>query len=168
MKETDKFPNVYADTVTMSAANTLTFAEINLGVSLFDKVGIIINKMEYFLPQAIQTEMVAAADRMTFGLSASNQNLFNPNERSVIDFHALLAMQVGAVVSLSIQGSPIVHDFSNLPGGGLLTVPKPLYFALETAGFAALTSMNMRMTFQILTLKPDDYLELLESRRFYG
>ena len=43
----DKYANIIYDEVTESAANTLTFESIDVGLNLFDKIGLKISRVEY-------------------------------------------------------------------------------------------------------------------------
>jgi len=168
MTKTDRFANLYATTITMSAANTLTFQEINMGISLFDKVALKINRMEIILSSCI-TELVAITDSLENALCQSNQiSSLDANDRLLIDYSQFATVVSGAPASWKIFHQPFVKDYSSLPGGGLLCAPKPLYLGMETAGFANPGSAAVRIYFTIEKLKDVEYFELLEARSFTG
>lgn len=168
-KQQDKFTNILHERVTMSAANTLTFSEIDVGLNIFDKVGLIIQRIEYVPEDNIfDTEMTADGDKINFGICAdSGITTLNVNERAVIDTHSEYYI-LETAVGFRYVTIPIVHNFSQLPGGGILVSPRPLYLAATSGGFANPVVVDMRMYFTVMKMTPESYFELLESRRFYG
>lgn len=166
---TDKYANVLHDTVAMSAPNTLTFQEIDVGLNLFDKTGILIHKIQADPSAIYQADMLTSADWAQFALVQSTSITFlNITERSVIDLLEQIVTTHGAPASSQVIDIPLERDYTSLPGGGILIAPKPLYWAVQTAGFASALVTAFRLYFTIVKLKDTDYLELLESRRFYG
>ncbi len=165
----DKYSNEVAVDVTMSALNTLTFQEIDLGLSLFDRAGILISRLVYTPVQGMWAELTAEADNVQMALGQSNQIAsIAPSERSLLDQVRIVLNLVGTGATAEVLQGTIVHDFSQLAGGGMLVTPRPLYIAMVTSGFAAASGMTMRMYFTVVRLKDADYFELLETRRFLG
>lgn len=165
----DKYPNIINVSVTMSAANTLTFQEVDLGFGQFERVGVLLSRMEMHPENGVIDELVAAADVFNMAISADNQLAdINADERAVIDTHRLKAQVAGTAGTLNLVKLPLVVDYSNLPGGGMLIAPRPLYVGITSAGFASARLCIFRLYFTILKLQDADYFELLESRRFYG
>jgi hypothetical protein len=169
-KKTDIFPSVISYDLTLSAANTRTFEEIRLGMNLFDKVGLIIHRLEYRLSQGSYQELVVVADNAVLALTSSDQlTSLSELQADVID---MITLEVNHVLNangetLLIQDFPLVHDFCDMPGGGLLVPPKPLYLGANSAGFAAALTCYIRIYFTIRKLSDTDYLELLETRRVF-
>lgn len=168
-RKRDEYSNMIEQTITQSAINTLEFEEFNVGLTMFDKVGLIINRIEYEVPDSALVEMAAASDRWTIGISADNNiTSLNYSTRALIDMCELQTISTGAAAVVEHIVLPLVKDFSTLPGGGLLVAPKPLYVGLNTVNFVAVSAGTVRVYFQTLQLKAEDYFELLESRRFFG
>lgn len=162
----DKFPNVIYDSCTQSAANTLTFEEINVGLNIFDKVGLIIHRVEYY---KMDNLLLDDTDTIVFGLSQSDSwTTAGPEETSVIDHNRRRVVEIGAATAAYMIQSPFVKEFTGLPGGGILTTPKPLYLYVDSTNLGSEATVDIRMFFTIIKLKPEEYFELLESRQYFG
>lgn len=165
-KVADMYANVLYDEVTESAANTLTFESIDVGLNIFDKVGMKLSRLEY---SNFFGNLAADADVIRFGLSQSNSwTTPTPAESSVIDFNQFTVAAYGTAGNALIHEQPYVKDFSTLPGGGLLIAPKPLYLFAVGSNLSAASNVRIRMFFTIVTLKPEEYFELLEARQYFG
>lgn len=166
---TDKYANVLTQEITMSAADTLTFQEVNIGLSLFDKAGILINRIEYDPGQGTLALMTTATDRFEMAVTASNTiaNL-GIDQQAVIHRMRVQRADFGAAASGSVFQTPYVYDFSTLPGGGVMITPKPWYIGMNSSGLASAATGNVRFFFTIVKLAPQDYFELMETRAFFG
>lgn len=165
----DKFVNVINQPLTMSAANTLTFSEINVGLNLFDKVGLLVTRIEYDPTIATLQDLDTDGDLITMGLVASNTiSSLLATQAEVIDQTSLSVIHAGAAASAEFFNRPFVHDFSTQPGGGLLVPPRPLYASAMSAGMTAAGVFYLRLYFIIYKLNDSEYLELLETRRAFG
>lgn len=168
-KVADRYSNVINTTLTLSAANTLTFQEIDVGLTIFQKVALLIERMDIFMPPASQAEFVAVTDWAQVALTQSNQIAdLDIDEAAIIDMLQVTVVVHATAGNANIIINPWQRDFTQLGGGGLLIVPKPLFLAGLTAGFTAPAVITLRFYFRIIALKPDEYFELLESRRFFG
>ena len=149
--------------------NTLEFQEINVGLNIFDKVGLIIHKLEYEVSTATIAGLTATGDIYELGLVSSNQ-IANMafDQRGLIHKVEWVTLAFGTAATMTFFASPRVFDFSTLPGGGLLIPPKPLYLGINSASVAVLGVGFVRIYFTIKPLKDADYFELLETYRFYG
>ncbi len=162
----DLYANKLFGEVTESAANTLTFNEINTNVSIFDKVGWILNRLEWYIPSATSQLIQAGVDFIEFALTASNNigDLLLSNA-SVIDtvlFNVLAPVDLTGAV---IMDNPLIRDFSTLPGGGLIIAPRPLYVAIKGTSLATPATVQVRGYFTQLPLGAEDYLELIDFYR---
>jgi len=151
--------------VTESAANTLTFKKLETGISLFDKVAWVINRLEYYLnPSA--TIFNTTDDILLVGLTVANNitslSLTDPN---VLDFVALSRQDIGTAASGMYFMKPYTRDFSGMPGGGLITTPNPIYGAAVGTGLASATTSVIKIFYTVLELKTEEYWELVEARR---
>lgn len=164
----DRYVNVFNAQVAQTANNTLTFEEIDFGLNLFDKVGILIHRLEMYSNVAT-AQLVSGADILRSAITQSNQiSSISPSERAIVDLFELRIIQAGTPANNELLVEPVVHDWSQVPGGGLLVAPKPLYLAVDTSGYTATETVDMRIYFTIKKLRDAEYFELLESRRFYG
>lgn len=160
----DIYSNRAFETVTMSAANTLTFEQIQFGVGLFQGTALILNRIEWFPLGATILELVAVADHLEFALTNRDDlaNL-NPTNQSVLVRKRIQAVMVGAVVSLEHIVTPLVSDLSGLPGGGLILPANPLYIGALTAGYANAAIVRAVLYFQFKQLTDAEYIELLQT-----
>lgn len=151
--------------MTESAANTLTFAEIQTAISIFEKVAWVISRIEWFLAAAQLQQMADNGDIAQCAVTASNQiTALALNNPSVIDLLEIARFQASAV-GYNWWQLPIIRDFSNLPGGGIIVAPRPLYLALKGTTAAAAMTVSARIYFTQMELKADEYLELIDFYR---
>lgn len=162
----DNFANVIYDAVTESGANTLTFEEINVGLNIFDKVGMVIHLIEYSNHINL---LQADDDSITFGLTQSNGwTTVDPSESSIITYEDFSIAGFGTAANALQRQTPYVRDFSTLPGGGILVTPKPLYLFAKGTNLGSAATVKVRIYFTIMKLKPEEYFELLEARQYFG
>lgn len=166
---TDKYSNILTQEVECSGANTLTFEEVNIGLSLFDKVGLLISRIEYHIKANTISEMTAADDNVQGAITTTNQmSTLDPAEQAVIDKILYLRTDQGTAGDSHFHTVPMVRDFAEIAGGGLLVTPKPLYLGVTSSGLASAATVTFRLFFTILKLKPEEYFELLETRQYFG
>jgi len=58
-----------------------------------------------------------------------------------------------------------VRDFSSLPGGGLLTLPNPLYLAVQGESLASAVTVRARIHFSRMDMEAENWIELVEQTR---
>lgn len=165
MKTQDKYSNKFYGTCTETAANTLTFAEIQTNVNIFDKVAWVLARLEWYLPPATRALFAATDDIITCALTSSNTisslGLDSPSVIDLFEFAGILSTAVGFETMMS----PIVRDFSTLPGGGIIMAPRPLYVALKGTSVASAATARVRGYFTMKELSADEYLELVDFYR---
>jgi len=164
----DQFSNKLYGSATESGANTLTFAEINTSVSVFDKVGWILSRLEWYWSTATRALVTANDDVLQAALVNSNNiSTLSLQDPSVID---LIEFQYALGTSVGFESSqlPFIRDFSGLPGGGLIIAPRPLYIAIKGTSLASAASIACRGYFTQLAMSPADYLELIDYYRMVG
>jgi hypothetical protein len=165
----DRYSNIMAVTVQQAVANTITFNEIRVGLNLFDKVGILINRIDYAFSGAAVSELAAAGDAVQLGLCQSNGLVaLSVEQQEIIDFVGYYTAAPAAAADIQIFPTYIQRDYSTLPGGGILTTPKPLFAVFDSAGCANPHYGTLKIYFTIVNLKPDEYFELLEARQFFA
>lgn len=168
-KQTDRYSNILTQSITMSGANTLTFQEVNIGISLFEKAGILISRIEYQPTMATVDLMTASSDDIIMAVTTSNQlTSLTPEQQSVIHQMDFARFDFGTAASGQFFSVPWQYDFGQLPGGGLLITPRPWYVAMQSVGLASAGSGYVRFYFTVVQLKPEEYFELLETRTFFG
>lgn len=164
----DQYCNQAYLTVTESAANTLTFSKVETGISIFEKVGWIISRIDYdFTIDA--TNFGATNDRILFGLATSDA-LANVslNQSSVIDLNHIKRIDIGTGASGMFLEMPIEKRFDTLPGSGLLVPPNPIYIFAQGVALTSAVQVQARMFYTVKSLKVEDYWELVEMRRMIG
>ncbi len=162
----DVFANYAIIEVTESAANTLTFKKLETGISLNEKVAWIIHRIEYIIDGMDGTIFNAALDVLTWGLSLSNAFAFpTVAENTIVDYNRAVRVDLGAAASGYFQIQPQIKDFSDLPNGGVIIPPTPLYMFVKGTGLTAATKITARLHYTLRTLKVEDYWELVEARR---
>lgn len=167
-KTTDLYVNVITGHVTMSAANTLTFAEVQVGFNLFQKVGLVIHRLDYIPVRATIAELTTGADQVAMALVSSDTITgLSMNNPEVYDNVYVQANNSGTAANFVDFVKPIQHDFTGFPGGGLLIPPSPLYVAMTSDGLSSAGEMRVRLSFTIKQLRDADYLDLLQTRRAF-
>ena len=162
----DTFANYAIIYVAESAANTLTFKKLETGISIHDKMAWIFNRIEYSISQAFSALFNGTGDDLRFGFSVANSWTSATHvEESIIDFNKIVREDIGAAASGLYQVSPVIKDFSTLPGGGLMVPPVPLYLWAVGTGLAAAATVTARISYTARAVSIDEYWELVEARR---
>jgi len=154
----DRFANVLPVEVVMSAANTLTFAQVETGVSLGTGIGLLIDQINYYIPFGEVSELLTSAD--TIKMAWVNSDALTDlvaDERRVIDMVEL--SQTLTTSGVIAHKSPIIHQF--FPP--LIRATPRMWLACVTAGFAGAATVRSRLFFRYIDLNTQEYLELAES-----
>lgn len=167
-KAIDQYANVAALKVTESAANTQTSTKFSFPFSIMDKMGILISRIEYDLQSMGWSG--ASSDRLRAGLiaSATVADPDDPADPLIVDMTKWFTFYMGAAASGIVFNSTTVKDFTNLPGGGLLVAPNPLYAMVHGLSAAAAGTVTFRLYYTYMELATDEYWQLVESRRIIG
>lgn len=157
----DKYANIVGDIVTTSAADALTFGEINTGISLAQRLGLVIDEVRYFPAQAAIRELEADTDHLVMGLVSSNSvtDLLDMTDPRIIDQAMLTASLIGTAGNLNVQETPIKSQLSP----PIIVATPRLYFALDTAGASTTISCRFRLHYRYVSLDRDEYLEIAET-----
>lgn len=154
------FANRALTTMTMSAANTLTYSQVRFTTGLVEKVALVIHRIDFIPTGTSVREIVAATDSMTLAFTMSNAMTtlyaWDPRVLAMIEV-------TGIGVAVERYLTPLSMDFSSFPGGGILIPPNPIYLAMTTSGAAAASAANACMWFSYRQLTDADYLELIQS-----
>ena len=161
----DKFANQAVIACTETAINTLTFKKLETGISLFEKVAWIIHRVEYFLGPTAPI-LANANDAIQWALTTTDQlSSIAISNAAVLDILKLEYISLGAAASGLYVSMPIVKDFAQLPSGGLIVPPNPLYLAVQGIVANAVGTVTAKIFYTNLQMSVEDYWELVEARR---
>jgi hypothetical protein len=157
----DIYTSKIGNLVTMTGADVLTFGTIDFGISIFQNLGILVQCIEVLPYNAAFRELAAVTDAFFWALTNSNAltDIFIDGDPRIYLSGAIAAM--GA--DTTPYQRPIRYDFTNFSGGGVLVPPRPLYWGLDTAGYAAAASSYFRLWYRTVELSQAEYLELVQS-----
>lgn len=162
----DSYPNKFYGSCAESAANTLTFTEIQTNVSIMEKVAWVLHRLEWFIDATAWGALVATDDRISAALCSTNSltelSLGDAGVIDFADFGIKLLSSVGFQITL---GPNATRDFTSLPGGGLLIAPRPLYVAVQGVSLAAAQTVRVRGYYTQKVLSADEYIELVDFYR---
>lgn len=160
----DKFPNRMWFDVTESAANTLTFGQVQTGTQTFSRMAFVIHKVEWHCGNL--NLLVANDDRITAAITGSNKmTALSLDDPAVYAFTEVIPVVYGTAADADLYFQPWMQDFTSMPGGGLIIPSYPLYIAAEGTSLASASHVSARVYFTQMELKPDEYIELSESTR---
>lgn len=152
--------------VTESAANTLTMEKLETGLSIYDKVGWVLNRVEYRLGSGVPALFNASGDYLQMALVMSNQlTALNDNDPAIYTNLMLYRVDIGAAASGSIMTNVYAQDFAALPGGGLLILPNPLYLAVKGTGLTGASSVVARIYYTPMEMADQDFTNLIQARQ---
>lgn len=168
MPEKDTFVNQAYLSVVESSANTLTFSKLETGVSIHEKVGWVIARLDYDL-SITAANFGAEGDRVSFGISTSSAiTTATLAQSAVIDYNTITRRDLGTAASGMFLRMPVFKTFADLPGGGILVPPNPLFIWTLGAGLGTPMTIQARMFYVVRQLKLEDFWELVELRRMIG
>jgi len=162
----DSYANMAALSMTEAGANTQTTTKFAFPFSIMDKMALIIHRLEYDFTN-LGTALGAAADRLYLGIAcaATISSPADPTDPLLLDAMRVTRYDFGTAGSAEMIAQPFTKDFTNLPGGGLLVAPNPLYGLIQGSGAAAAGTGTIRLYYTYMELSADDYWQLVESRR---
>lgn len=157
----DMYANRAYGEVTMSAANTLTFAAIQMAVGLFQGIAMLIHQINWRPAITSIREMVAATDSLQMAITSSNRltSIVDVSEPAIIDQKHF----IGVGANVAMEKEPYTTDWSMLPGGGKLIPANPLFIGANSGGFAAAATIRCELLFTFVQLNDRDYMELIQG-----
>lgn len=164
-KVIDQYANYAAILIQESSAATQTTAKFAFPFSIMDRMALIISRVEYWVPSYVALN--TAQDIVYMGLTASSSvsNIANQADPLIIDSMSITRTDIGTAASGLLTPGPFVKDFANLPGGGLLVAPSPLYAIIQGVGTTPAILAYIKMFYTYIELATDEYWQLVESRR---
>jgi len=153
-------------TPTESAANTLTFEKLETGLSIYDKIGWVIARVEARLSAATLALFNGTGDSLSLGITMSNSIIsIGDDNPAVYSNIALVRLDFGTAANAEIGQRTYIKDYSTLPGGGLLVLPNPLYAGIQGVGLTGAASANISLFYQAVELSDADYFNLIQARQ---
>jgi len=168
-KVSDAFANMATITCAESAANTLTYKKLETSFGTFEKIAWVIHRLEYYF-NGLSSNFNGADDTLLVALMTGNSRTSigtgsTFTDPQVIDICSFLRMDFGTAASGNLVMRPFTKDYSDLPSGGLIVPPTPLYGAIQGVGLAAASECIIRIYYTIKELSTEEYWELVEARR---
>ena len=164
-KKMDTFANVAAIIVAESVAGTVAYAKFAFPFSIQDKTALLLARIEYWFGNMSKLDAEANAIYGALIAAPSVVDLTVQSDPVMIDSARVQRVDFGTAGSGQLINQPFVKDFSDLPGGGLLVAPSPLYAAVQGVGASSAVSLWMRMYYTYMQLSTEEYWQLVESRR---
>ena len=158
----DRFANVFTASVVMSAANVLTFAELNFGITLRDRIAIVIDELYFYPSFAALAEMTATGDRISWGITISDQvaDINVLSDRRIMYNQSIFRLDAGTAASAVIKQRPFKESFSP----PIIVLPNRMFFGSSSAGLTSAATTQMRMHYRTVKISSDDQLiEVLET-----
>ena len=164
----EKYVNQAYLAVTESAPVTLTFAKLETGIPIYEKVAWLISRLDWFI-LTTAAQFAVDGDSLWYGISVMDSIAAATLKSSaIVDMNSIARRDWGVAASGTLRTIPITKSFADLPGGGLLVPPNPLYVFAQGVGLAAAQKVEVRMFYTVIKLKPEDFWELVEQRRMIG
>lgn len=160
----DRFANVFTAEVTESAAGTLTWIELAFGITLRDKIAVVIDELYIYVPSGIMDDFTALSDEIAFGLSMSDQvtNIFSAalDDRRILYMTSVQRQDFGTAAGGQFIRFPLKESFSP----PLIVLPNRLFFGVQTNGLATAGTAVLRMHYRTISITQDQQLiEILEA-----
>jgi len=164
-KSKDIYAQFAALNVEEAVANAGVYVKFAFPFSIMDKMALLINRIEYIL--RANSAYNSSGDSMVAGISvgtnlADVEDVTNP---LIVDSVKRTRIDQGTPATCLYLTDPFIKDFSDLPGGGILIAPNPLYAFVKGAGLGAVAACGIRLYYTYRELGTDEYWQLVESRR---
>lgn len=162
----DEFSQIGYIQVVQSGANALTFTGITILTSFLANTAMLIHTISYEILASAFALMTTATDFIAVGLAGSDSLVSTAlSDPEVYDSRTLIRNDFGTAASGSLWESPLMTDFTALPGGGVLVPADRIYGWVASSGLASAVSVKMRFRFTVIELTAQQYLELAQALR---
>jgi len=162
----DNFVSQAVFNVTESAANTLTFEKLETGLSVYDKIGWVLARIEFKPLAGTWALFNGSGDLLSMAITITNSlTALADDNPAVLVKKVMLRTDLGVAATGAFEDTSFVYDYSTLPGGGLLTLPNPLYFGILGSGLTGPSTVVCRLYFQAIPLADSDYFNLVQARQ---
>jgi len=158
----DRFANVFNATLDMTAANAVSFAQLNFGVSLRDRIGIVIDQLFWFPGAATLGEMTTNLDRIIMAITLSDQitSIADLSDNRIIFVEELQRLDFGTAAAATVIKKPIVSEFAP----PIIVLPTRMFLAMDSVGLASAGHVDLRMHYRTVSISAETQLrEVLET-----
>lgn len=162
MAADDRFANIFTAEVAMPSANSLGFVEMNLGISLRDKIALIVDELYMYPSITSIAEMTTTADNILMALTISDSvsSIGDLGDRRILYTHVIYRQDLGTAASGRIGETPYKQSFSP----PLIVLPTRLFFGMVSAGLASAATATLRMHYRTVNVTSDrQIIEVLET-----
>lgn len=162
VKTQERFAQYAFLALTESAANTLTSLKLETGLTVADKRAWLISRIEYTLPLGL---LVGSADGIEFGIAAVQASVMDlplSTDQGVLDYNNVGVGVWGAAANAQVYDTRHIRDWSQLPGGGLLTSGHSIYAWVKGTSLASACSVYVKIWYQTLELANDEFWDLVQ------
>lgn len=166
-KQADNYANIAYLDVTESAANTLTWARLQLANALMtDKAALIIHRADIQL-DSNATVLNSTSDILSMCVAVSDRitDIRDLSQPEILFALAYQRNDYGAAASGLLMKTPEVLDFTTLPGSGVIIPADNLYVGVQGVGAGAAGTVKVRIYYTVKALKTEEYWDLIEARR---
>ncbi len=162
----DLFDQTLFMQMTETAANTLSFAQLAVGVSIFDYAAFIISRIEYYWNPGALAGIDADQDSITVALTGSGSiTVLDRSQPQVYDLASWIGALDGTAATMARYESPTIHDFAAMKGGGLLVPAQDMFIAVLGNGQATARTGTILAYYSVMELAAADYLEVAQKYR---
>lgn len=158
----DRFANVFTAEATQGGANALVFTELTFGITLRDRIAIVIDELYFYASRTAIQEMTAVGDQLQWALVVSDQvtDLNDLGDRRILYATFVQRADFGTAAGAAHIRIPIKESFAP----PLISLPNRLYFAANSEGLATAAIFRLRMHFRTVSITQDQQLiEVLEA-----
>lgn len=163
----DIFSQRMYQSVTESAAGTMTEEQFNIQTWGFGRNdAMIIHEIQYDVSADEWNKIIAEADHLYFGVCTQNAaSAPRGNDPTMLDRNEYGFRISGTPAVDEILNERVVKNFSTYPGGGILTIPSPLYVYVMGVSLASAVTIGCTLFFTMKSLKPAEFIELTQIMR---
>lgn len=162
------WPNIGYMRVQQLVVDNLEYKKLDIANPLTmgaAKLGLVLHRLEYWYPRTVIAALGGVGEFIYGGVGVANtMTAPGPDDAEVVDMFEMDADILGAVVSKQFVMQPIVHDYSLVPGGGLLVPADRLFLFAMSGGLAATLVLECRFYYTPVELSAEDYWQLVEAR----
>ena len=158
----DRFANVFTAQVVSSAANTLTFLEMPFGITLRDKIAVVIDELYWYITGATQLEMTTGQDSVNMSITLSDQvaDIADLSDRRIVSHMSFSRRDFGTAASAQFIVMPLKQSFAP----PILVLPTRMFVGLLTGGLASAATVTLRMHFRTVPITAESQLrEVMET-----
>jgi len=165
-KMQDQFDQFMVFDTTQSAADTLTFSQISLGLNIFSYGALILSRIEYSISRPSMVLISAEDDYLEVAITGSDTiddlSIAKPEvyDRISVNIH-----HQGTPATAELVYKPIVKDFSTMNGGGLLVPAQDTYLGVDSGSLGTAATASARVYYRVIELDASDYIELAQRLR---